>query len=569
MKKIGLTAMALALGLGLSNSIVSVKDAQAVSVSSLYAAPQDFSVTQGRNQWFYQKSAGSVYSNLAYNADDTRWQAAADSGYPWVSKDAMHPSKDFDAVRKWVSPGKGTVTIGGTVKKGDDKGDGILATIKKDKTTLWSAVVSTTDGNSPEVKPVAVEKGTAIYFEVNSRASMNNDHTLWDPEITFTAVNASSTVKAAATSNAVKPAATQVAKPAASSVAKPTVAVAANANSYALSVTSCGAVANDGKDDYGAFAACLDKAKAQGKYVSVPAGEYQLSKILTLNGVKLIGAGMTKTTLISTDPQNGSIDLKGNNAKLSGVKHVYQTTVARGDGSNEKNSITVRGATNFTIDGVYVYKSSTAGILVQGAAKGGTITNNTVDSTGADGIHITDGSSDILIEKNTVKATGDDTIAVVSYAQDGPAVHDVTIRGNDVGYLSKARGIAVVGGTDVLIEDNSVKDTHMAGIYIAVEANYNTVNVDRITVKNNTIDHAGIHEPENHPNVLIYASQGVIDNVTFAGNTIKNAAHRGIGVWGDGQIKDIYFTKNTLINAVGANTTFKAGTIHLSNNTGF
>ncbi|MDG0809607.1 right-handed parallel beta-helix repeat-containing protein [Cohnella rhizosphaerae] len=121
----------------------------------------------------------------------------------------------------------------------------------------------------------------------------------------------------------------------------------------------------------------------------------------------------------------------------------------------------------------------------------------------------------------------------------------------------------------MLIEGNAVKDTQMAGIYIAVEANYNTVNVDRIAVKNNTIEHAGIHEPENHPNVLIYASQGVIDNVTFSGNTIKNAAHRGIGVWGDGQIKDIYFTGNTLINTAGANTTFKAGTIHLNDNKGF
>lgn len=560
MKKIGLTAMALAFGISITNSFVSAQDAQAVNVASIYAAPQDFGASQGQNQWFYQKSAGTVYSNLAYDATGDRWQAAANTGYPWVNKDAMHPSKDFDAVLKWVSPGKGTIAIGGTVKKGDGKGDGILATIKKDKTTLWSAVVKTTDGYTPALKAIAVEKGTAIYFQVNSRETMNNDHTLWNPVIQYKAASA----QPAASTQAVKTAAAIKTTAAATSFAGP-----ATVDAYALSVASCGAVANDGKDDYGAFAACLDKAKSQGKYVTVPEGEYHLSKILTLDGVKLIGAGMAKTTLISTDPLNGSIDLKGNNAKLSNVKHVYQTTVARGNGSNEKNSVTVRGATNFTIDGVYVYKSSTAGILVQGASKGGVITNNTVDSTGADGIHITDGSSGILIENNKVKATGDDTIAVVSYAQDGPAVHDVTIRGNDVGYFSKARGIAVVGGTDVLIEGNAVKDTQMAGIYIAVEANYNTVNVDRIAVKNNTIEHAGIHEPENHPNVLIYASQGVIDNVTFSGNTIKNAAHRGIGVWGDGQIKDIYFTGNTLINTAGANTTFKAGTIHLNDNKGF
>ncbi|MEK0312384.1 right-handed parallel beta-helix repeat-containing protein [Cohnella sp. 56] len=545
MKKFGLMALALVLGLVLTNAFTSRFEAHAVSSTVQYSAPQNFATAQGQNQWYYQKLSGTTYTDLVYNAANKRWQAA-DAGYPWVNKDAMHPSKDFDAAIKWVSPGKGTITIGGTVKKGDNQGDGILATIKKDKSKLWSAVVTTTAGVTPSLDSVAVEKGTAVYFEVNAVSSMNNDHTLWDPVISFTAAEA-------------------VAQPASTTQSQAT----PTSDPYALSVDTCGAVANDGKDDYAAFVACLDKAKTQGKYVYVPAGEYQLSKILTIDGVKLIGAGKTATTLISTDPENGSIDLKGNSPKLSNLKHVYKTTVARGNGANEKNSVTVRGATNFVIDNIYVYKSSTAGILVQGASKGGTITNNTVDSTGADGIHITDSSSDIVIQGNTVKATGDDTIAVVSYAADGPAVHDIKILGNDVGYLSQARGIAVVGGADVLIEGNSIKDTQMAGIYIACEGNYNTVNVDRITVNKNTVDHTGIHEPENHPNVLVYASSGVIDEVTFTGNTIKNAAHRGIGVWGGGQIKDVYFTGNTLINTIGDNTTFKTGTIHLSNNKGF
>lgn len=570
MKKFGLMALALVVGLALVNSLSSMRDAYAVSTTVTYAASQSFSSTQGQGQWYYMKRAGSVYTNLTYSASDKRW-APADGGYPWMSKGAMHPNKDFDAVLKWVSPGKGTISISGTVKKGDSEGDGILATIKKDKKTLWDEVVKTTAGKQSNLDQIAVEKGTEIYFQVNHRGTMNNDHTLWEPVVSFTGDGASVQTAAPATSatptSTLSPAKTAL--PAATPLGSVQPQTTAAPASDFISVLSCGAVADDGKDDYGAFAACLDQAKTQGKYVSVPAGEYHLSKILTVNGVKLIGAGPAQTTLTSTDPLNGSIDLKGDGAKLSGFKHVYQTTVARGNGSNEKNSITVRGATNFVIDNVYVYKSSTAGILVQGGSKGGKITNNTVDSTGADGIHITGGSSDIVVSGNVVKATGDDTIAVVSYAQDGPAVHDITIRGNDVGYMSKARGIAVVGGTDVLIEDNSIKDTQMAGIYIACEGSYNTTNVDRITVKDNTVDHTGIHEPENHPNVLVYASQGVIDNVTFTGNTFKNAAHRGIGVWGSGQIKDVYFADNTLINKAGADTTFKAGTIHLSGNTGF
>lgn len=542
----GLVVLSLSIGGTLAGGVTS----EAAGVTKTYSSSAAFSTSQqGAGQWYYEKLSGTAYLDLVYDKKNNRW--AAPSGYPWVSATALHPDQNFDAVRKWVSPGKGTISISGSVKKGSSEGDGVVATIKKDNVKLWSSSITNTTAVTPKgVSAIAVEEGTEISFIVNKLGNANHDHTMWEPDIVYSGS----------------------APTASSSTGKSTKASAAAQikSSPVVSVLDYGAKANDNVDDYAAFVAAIDAAKTSGKPVYVPAGNYVLSDILTIDGVKVQGAGKFLTTITSTNPKRGSIDLKGSGVELSNLKHVYKTTVPRGDGSNEKNSITVRGAKNFKIQDVYVSKSSTAGIMVTYGSTNGTVSGNTLDSTGADGIHMTGGSSHITVENNIVRKAGDDTIAVVSYIDsDVNPVNNITIRKNNVGYGSKARGIAVVGGTDVTISNNSVQDTNMAGVYVAVEASYNTRNVDRITVSNNVINHTGIAQPQNHPNVLVYASQGVVDNVVFTGNIIKNGAHRGIGVWGEGKIKNITFNKNTLINRVGAPTTFTNGTIKLNQNVGF
>ena len=336
-----------------------------------------------------------------------------------------------------------------------------------------------------------------------------------------------------------------------------------------LSLLDCGAVPDDGQDDYEAIVRCIAEAKEKGGQVFIPEGQFHADDIIELDGVSLIGAGAERSEIVSTNPERGSIDLSGEDVELRDFKHTYESTVPRGNGANDKNSITVRGASSFTITGLHIDKSSTAGILVRDRASGGKIHNNLIENTGADGIHITSGSNDILVEENTVRQAGDDTIAVVSYNQDGAIAHGITIRGNDVGYESRARGISVVGGEDIKIEGNSIQHTDMAGIYISVEEQYDTNNTNRITVHDNVVDSTGLRENSDHPNILVYASQGQMDDITFTNNTIKNAAHSGIGVWGDGQIGDIYFRSNTVSGSADAPTAFKNGDIHLDENQGF
>lgn len=345
----------------------------------------------------------------------------------------------------------------------------------------------------------------------------------------------------------------------------PTEAAAPQAS---ISVKTYGAVPDGKTDSLAAFQKAIAAAKARGGSVYVPPGNYALSGRLTVDGVGITGAGQNLSILTSTDPSKGSIDLKGSNVSLKDLTHVYKNTAAR-DGSDAKNSITVLGASNFSIRNVRVIGAGTAGILVRDEAKNGVISGNVIKNTKADGIHITDGSSRITIENNTVKQTGDDTIAVVSYKKDAAVTSDVVIRGNSVGYASGARGISVVGGSGVKIEKNTINNTEMAGIYIAVEAAWKTRDVNDVNVSGNTIVKTGTRPTNDHPNVLVFADTGSIDEIRFDRNIIADSINAGIGVWGDGKIGKIYFTSNQVNNPGHDATNFKKGEITSEGNSGF
>lgn len=486
--------------------------AQVDAASTSYQASSDFATTQGQHNWYYQQGSGNTYSNLTYNTGASRWNL--NQSYPWVSANAQHPGNTADAVRTWISPGTGTITISGSITKGSADGDGIQATIKKDNTTLWTQKITTTaDQNPTGVTQIPVVKGTQIHFVINKVQSISFDHTLWNPTITYTTPD----------------------------------------NPY-LSIVDFGAIPNDGKDDYAAITKTITEAKKQGKEVYVPTGNFTLSQILKVDSVAIHGESQDSSILTSTDPNNGSIDLSGTSPALRQLTHTYQTTVERGNGANEKNSITVHGATNFTIDHVTVDKSSAAGMLIRGQANQGTITNNIVQDTGADGIHTTDGSYNITIANNKVNRTLDDMIAVVSYGDDKDSsgkllpTHDVKILNNQVNGSTEARGISVVGGHDVLIEGNSIQNTYMAGILVATEAgDYNTQDVNQVTVNNNTLNSTATNLGGGHPSLLVTTGPGKIDNVTFNDNTISEAGKYVFGTLGSGTMGTINFNRNNII----------------------
>jgi parallel beta-helix repeat protein len=151
--------------------------------------------------------------------------------------------------------------------------------------------------------------------------------------------------------------------------------------------------------------------------------------------------------------------------------------------------------------------ASAAGIVVQHAERF-LVAGNTVARSLADGIHITGGSRNGRVLNNTVRETGDDMIAVVSYADKGPAVRNsaaklagawdeqvekglvrnILISGNRVSGQYSGRGITVVGGQLVAIVRNTIENVPVAAaILVAREAVYQTFGVDTVVVEGNIV----------------------------------------------------------------------------------
>lgn len=159
--------------------------------ATAYMASAGFSEVQGQGQWSYQRLSGGVYNDLPhYDTANRRWQQSATSPiYPWVKSGEMHPANNGDAVRKWTAPERGRIDITGAVRKGDSLGDGVNASIKKNGEVIWSALITTSTPQEPTgVTNIPLEAGDAVTFEINRNGSISNDHTFWNPTVTFTPV---------------------------------------------------------------------------------------------------------------------------------------------------------------------------------------------------------------------------------------------------------------------------------------------------------------------------------------------------------------------------------------------
>jgi hypothetical protein len=128
------------------------------------------------------------------------------------------------------------------------------------------------------------------------------------------------------------------------------------------------------------------------------------------------------------------------------------------------------------------------------------LARNVVYRSPADGIHVTTGSGRGKILGNVVRETGDDMIAVVNYGLGEPTVGNMLIEGNDVSSQYWGRGIAVVGGKDIVIRGNRIARTPFgAGILIHSETSYETSNVRNVLVENNQITDVQTHKPDYNP----------------------------------------------------------------------
>jgi hypothetical protein len=224
----------------------------------------------------------------------------------------------------------------------------------------------------------------------------------------------------------------------------------------------------------------------------------------------------------------------GEGAKFYNLSATFTTLPPERVGSQEL--FYFERTTDTLIKDADINGSAAAGLVFGGGIRpvvdGGLIRN-----TRADGVHFAN-TRDARAVGVTTDTTGDDGIAFVSYgggAQGiGGYVSNITVK------KSEARGIAVVGSAQVLIENFRIEDVRTSGILVAQEDFYNTPVPYNVTARNGTIINPGQYPGHGHPHGHGISLFEIGEGVSFSDITITNPSVSCTG--GDGMYYPASFT---------------------------
>ncbi|MGA6876044.1 CARDB domain-containing protein [Streptomyces pratensis] len=349
------------------------------------------------------------------------------------------------------------------------------------------------------------------------------------------------------------------------------VAPAASQPAGCTSITTYGAVPNDGIDDTDAIQRAVT-ADQNGDIgcVWIPPGQWrQEQKILTddplnrgqfnqvgIRDVTIRGAGMWHSQLYTlTQPQNaGGINHphEGNfgfdiddNTTISDLAIFGSGTIRGGDG-NAEGGVGLNGRfgddtriTNVWLEhanvGVWVGRDYDNIPDLWGPADGVEFTGMRVRNTYADGINLANGTRDSTVFNSSFRNTGDDSLAVWSskYVKN-PSVdvgHDNHFRNNTIQLPWRANGIAVYGGYGNTIENNIISDTmNYPGIMLATDHDPLPFSGQTL-IANNALHRTGgafWGEAQEFGAITLFAAGQDIPGVTIRDTDIHDSTYDGI-----------------------------------------
>jgi hypothetical protein len=124
-----------------------------------------------------------VFKEGRYQAGDMLPDPA--TGWVLVSATGGHPGRDAThaAVRRWVSPFTGTVTVSGTLAHPAAAGDGVEARIVSSRAGLLGTWTAHNNRAETNVAKIAVQKGDTLDFVVSCRTDENTDSFTWAPKV--------------------------------------------------------------------------------------------------------------------------------------------------------------------------------------------------------------------------------------------------------------------------------------------------------------------------------------------------------------------------------------------------
>src|ERR1035438_4435074 len=251
-------------------------------------------------------------------------------------------------------------------------------------------------------------------------------------------------------------------------------ALAARANSLAITNSSYGAVGDGVTDCTTALQNCINAATAQGKTVWMPPGAYVITGSINLpSSTTVQGAGMWYSTLLgsasvyNSNPANRiTLNGGGNNIHLSDFAIMGKLNYRNDNEAND--GLGGYYGTGSTISRVWVEHTKTGAWIVN--SKGLVVDGCRFRNTIADGINICVGMQSTTITNCTARGTGDDCFAIwpATYTSQTytPGFNVITHCTGVAPDL--ANGGAIYGGVSNRIEDCAFLDMpYGCGILIA------------------------------------------------------------------------------------------------------
>ncbi|MEV8038135.1 discoidin domain-containing protein [Streptomyces sp. NPDC086182] len=322
----------------------------------------------------------------------------------------------------------------------------------------------------------------------------------------------------------------------------------------------------------------LDKVRMDttGQLVGVylPAGDYETSSKFQVYGkaVKVVGAGPWFTRFHAPASQENTdvgfrAEASAKGSTFSGFTYLGNYT-SRIDGPGKVFDFS--NVSDITIDNIWVEHMV---CLYWGANTDNmTIKNARIRDTFADGINMTNGSTDNHVVNDDARATGDDSFALFSAIDAGGADEKNNLYENLTSTLTwRAAGIAVYGGYNNTFRNLRVADTLVySGVTISsLDFGYpmNGFGTEPTTIENVSLERTGGHfwGSQVFPAIWAFSASKVFQGIRVNDVDIDDSTYGGVMFqtnYSGGQpqfpVKDTIFTDISITNSKKSGDAFDA-----------
>jgi hypothetical protein len=267
------------------------------------------------------------------------------------------------------------------------------------------------------------------------------------------------------------------------------VPAAAAAPANALSITSYGAVPNNGSDATGAINAAIAAGAAQNRPVWIPPGTFRITSRINVSNVRILGAGPWHSVLQGSAAKGGFF-ATGGNVTIADLA-IFGDARVRDDGGSDAALEGNFGAGSL-LQNIWT-EHVKVGLWADSGTNGLYVVGLRIRNTFADGVNLHANVVNTRVDQSVLRNTGDDALAMWS---DGSAVTNSAFTFNTVQTPALANGIGIYGGTGNRAEDNFIADTVTSAAGIAVGTRFNPVPLSGTTsVRRNTLQRTGSYEP--------------------------------------------------------------------------